>query len=1670
MKQRISYFLVSLLFAFCFSAQAQIPAPSEMTTLDDFSDGNFNANPQWNVVAPSNNWTVSGGQLLVNQLNGSFALSTPFNRTANAWQFDYVMDGGFAGQFLDYFFFMTGTSSDPRNASGYRVRYQLGNTSNVVSLQTVTNGVVVNTIASFNNGLTNALPRITITRNNNTWEFYVGSTLRGTGIEGTYSNLIGAYQGLFVFLPNSSTPYNHGFDNIRFREITFGPYASAVFLGTCRQPAGSFFNTTGDGANLIDQNNKTFTDTFFGTYIQNSGALILKGAEVKTFRGTNSNVCIPKMYYRIIPQGSTPGTFSNTDLSNIIDNCSGSNFPTGGPCNIRDQKWQRNDLSVDLTALPPGNYTFQVYYEITGSTTSPTTGCGDTIILNNGGNFYNSTFVIQSTPVLSSTNPTTCSGTNGTITIKGAAPNTKYAVTYNDNGVTIGPDSLTSNASGDIVIAGLNAGTYTSFSISNACTIPVNGIVTLSDPSFSITPSSTPNTVCNGTPGGETPCTYTGPKVVINEIMVMPGVNYSVGGADNTNSAIQAMTNSTNNGQEWVELYNPSPCDPVDLSCYILGAKTIDGSNSASFSFPSGTIIQPLGFLVIGATNAPSVNINLNTFRSTQYLVTTSRWHLSNSNGYLALYDKNLSIVDGIYWAPNQNNINTLSEFNNLLSPPNSAPCGYSGVINTPRSMASSFEYVGDNSSSTVGAQTIGKSTYRQTDGSNTWIVGGIGATNNTPGNCNGLCAPPFNGGGTEGTCDGSVSVVVTGGVGTLSYSWTDQSNNSVGTTSSVSNLCAGTYSVTVTDNTTNCSKTATVTVTDNIPQVTPLFTQVAAICSGGTFTLPTTSTNNITGSWSPAIDNTQTRTYTFTPDPGQCATTTTMTVTVNPSVTPLFTQVPAICSGGTFTLPTTSTNNITGSWLPAIDNTQTQTYTFTPDPGQCATTTTMTVTVSSSINPIFSFNNQLSLCNGRNIPVLPGTSDNGISGTWNPSVISNTQSNSYVFTPTISACATPFTLNVTITTLTPTVSSTPNTVCNGTGGTPGGCVPSGTGVVINEVRPWPAAPFSQGLIGVGGEYIELYNPTCSPIDISCYIIGARSNSTTSTGGSIILPRGTTIQPKAHFVIGTSSSSLNPASVDFKTDQNTAYYCATGNFVLANSDGWVGLYDNNGNPVDAIYWTTFTNESNKVSTDDDYNDNPCTPTSVTGCSTSGIILSSPAEIFTNSPSTISYVGQTLGLPSNLPTSPTGKTFSRIPDGGSWQRNIDPSIDGSNCNNGQCDVSTPGTGGTCNGSVSVTLGGGTGNFTYEWRNSSNNVIGSGSTVSNLCAGTYTVKITDVATGCDSTVNITVADNVPQITPSFNTYGPYCQGDILPTVTLPDSSNNGIKGTWNPSSLSTAVAGDISYTFTPNAGQCADPVTIIVKVNPRVTPEFPYGTRLTICSGDPTPNLLGLSSNNILGTWNPSNPVSNTQSNVYTFTPLGNACANQTTFTVTVIQRPNVTVRPDTALYHNAVYPGDIFRGLPSGSTVSWTNSDASIGLPLSGNGNIPAFTAVNTGSQPVTATITVNSTNGNCGGEVRRFKITVLPLNRDVFVPNVFTPNGDGRNDQLFVFGNYITKLEMRIFNQWGEMIKLINNPAAGWDGTHNGKPQPVGVYVYTLRATLADGTEVNKKGSISLVR
>ena len=92
------------------------------------------------------------------------------------------------------------------------------------------------------------------------------------------------------------------------------------------------------------------------------------------------------------------------------------------------------------------------------------------------------------------------------------------------------------------------------------------------------------------------------------------------------------------------------------------------------------------------------------------------------------------------------------------------------------------------------------------------------------------------------------------------------------------------------------------------------------------------------------------------------------------------------------------------------------------------------------------------------------------------------------------------------------------------------------------------------------------------------------------------------------------------------------------------------------------------------------------------------------------------------------------------------------------------------------------------------------------------------------------------------------------------------------------------------------------------------------------------------------------------------------------------------------------------------------------------------------------------------------------LGDQVFIPNTFTPNGDGLNDVLQVYGDVVKDLVFMVFNQWGEKIVESRDKNRIWDGTYKGKMQPVGVYIYASKITLLDGTVIERKGSINLVK
>src|SRR6185295_3421447 len=316
---------------------------------------------------------------------------------------------------------------------------------------------------------------------------------------------------LSVFVCNKSYSQSIGVD------------ASAVWLSDCLQ--SNFFNTTGSAADLIGPSANSFSNANLGVHTQNSGSLILRGGEVRTFKDPSvSNVCGARLFYRVYLQSGSPGVFQFIDLP-FVDDCNGSGqFPSGGSCQAGDQKWNRVSADgtpspyapVDLTGRSPGNYVFEVYYEITGSNSS-TSLCNETVTLNNAGANYKAFFSIQA-PVLASNNPVTCNGSDGFITISGLAPGAAYDFNYVDDGLLVGPLHLVANASGQIRVNNLDAGVYSNFElIINGCstdlfigTILTNPVFTPTFPKIAAfcagtTPPTLPPVSLNGLSGTWSP-------------------------------------------------------------------------------------------------------------------------------------------------------------------------------------------------------------------------------------------------------------------------------------------------------------------------------------------------------------------------------------------------------------------------------------------------------------------------------------------------------------------------------------------------------------------------------------------------------------------------------------------------------------------------------------------------------------------------------------------------------------------------------------------------------------------------------------------------------------------------------------------------------------------------------------------------------------------------------------------------------------------------------------------------------------------------------------------------------------------------------------------------------------------------------------------------------------
>lgn len=148
---------------------------------------------------------------------------------------------------------------------------------------------------------------------------------------------------------------------------------------------------------------------------------------------------------------------------------------------------------------------------------------------------------------------------------------------------------------------------------------------------------------------------------------------------------------------------------------------------------------------------------------------------------------------------------------------------------------------------------------------------------------------------------------------------------------------------------------------------------------------------------------------------------------------------------------------------------------------------------------------------------------------------------------------------------------------------------------------------------------------------------------------------------------------------------------------------------------------------------------------------------------------------------------------------------------------------------------------------------------------------------------------------------------------------------------------------------------------------------------------------------------------------------------------------------------------------AGYTYSWNNHPT-----LSGD---TIFNPIATPEETTTYYLTVTDALG-CRTKDSIIIHVALPICEEpnIFVPNAFSPDGDGYNDVIYVEGNIITEIRFMIYNRWGEQVFESTDKNRGWNGKFKGKDCPPDVYGYYMRCRCLDGNELIKKGNITLLR
>jgi gliding motility-associated-like protein len=351
---------------------------------------------------------------------------------------------------------------------------------------------------------------------------------------------------------------------------------------------------------------------------------------------------------------------------------------------------------------------------------------------------------------------------------------------------------------------------------------------------------------------------------------------------------------------------------------------------------------------------------------------------------------------------------------------------------------------------------------------------------------------------------------------------------------------------------------------------------------------------------------------------------------------------------------------------------------------------------------------------------------------------------------------------------------------------------------------------------------------------------------------------------------------------------------------------------------------------------------------------------------------------------------------------------------------------------------------------------------GKTFSTLVPGNYEVKYRITQNGCSDSTQKTITV-LPLPNADFNLSDTIlCIGSD--SIYLTPINNGGLflgDGV-NGNMFYKDASGKYAISYVLSNSSCADTVTRFVHVNPKPDARFTISDSV-FCEGDLPADINTVSIRGVFygGKINNNKFIPDSAGNyLLTHVVQQNGCVDSAYKNVIIYAKPKAdfAVSPNTLVVDDTAY--FTYTGNTPVNNYFWRFGDGNSSTQMS---PMHIYKLANTYQ------VWLKVTNANqCSDSIT--KNLLVDDIEQVFVPNVFTPNGDGINEEFKISLIGVNQYHIYIYNRWGSMVFESNNIDVSWDGKDHGVVCPEGVYVYVISFISLNGTEKFLHGTVTVLR